>query len=850
MLISVQNFSGIAPRIAATALAPNQAQTAMNTRLVAGVLEGLFGSTPITTLSTSGQPIRKLHLKSNNPNAATQWVWYPYFMDYQVSPLANDVHGRLYVTSERNPVNTTKPFIANVTSSGGWSLMGVAAPTTSAKATISGDAQLAGPATGSFGQADLDAVKSAGGTITVAVDGGTAHTLTVNSSTTLTILAAQFNSFGGMTATVVGGSITLKSLSEGANASIVITRTVQQITYDGALGGTPQVVNAGASITLTSSAVFSAYVQNEKIVVEYLTNGNVDKSEEKKLVSLDATSPNYMLAALVELYGSIPGITYGAAVGGSVTLTYTATPGKSLRLTGYKPTYKNVNTELASVRGIDGTEVLESRVYVYTNVRKAPPYEEESSPSPVTVCDDMTASQTVTLTGFDHGADGGYGITHRRIYRTSTGSQGTNYYLVDEQPYSSVTFIDTKKAEELQEALPSLEWTEPPEGLTGIVSVPGGVFVAFKGRDIYFSEPYRPHAWPEKYSQTCPYNVVGLGVFGTSVLVCTDGSPSLITGANDPAGCVMTKLDIEQSCLQKNSIVSLGNGVVYASPDGLIYVGTGSSDILTKLYLSARELQGFCDPGSLMAVAHDGRYYGFHSKGGFIFDPSDTTGALTLHDTVVDAVYSDLRTDRVYIVPKGTTDIKAFGYSLSPMTYHWKSKRFQLTYDHNLAAAQVLADQNEEGGYDDVHFRMVVDGNQVYPSLIYKFTPVAGSFRTSDCSFEIEEWLPESAAAGAVGLIITQPSMAGFSAIVASYTRVVGTAANGRYRFTLREVHGYADYVPSEAHLLGVFEPVLNSRPFRLPSGYRGRWVEFEVYGTTPISQVNIASSMQELQNV
>lgn len=40
--------------------------------------------------------------------------------------------------------------------------------------------------------------------------------------------------------------------------------------------------------------------------------------------------------------------------------------------------------------------------------------------------------------------------------------------------------------------------------------LPNGVFAASRDRTIYFSEPYRPYAWPDIYAQTLPFEVVGL----------------------------------------------------------------------------------------------------------------------------------------------------------------------------------------------------------------------------------------------------------------------------------------------------------------------------------------------------
>jgi len=133
----------------------------------------------------------------------------------------------------------------------------------------------------------------------------------------------------------------------------------------------------------------------------------------------------------------------------------------------------------ATVTGTaDADTVIETRAYVYTNVRNYSGFAEESAPSPVVLAD-VYPGQTVTLSLMTAAPAGAHNITHRRIYRTASGSQGTNYYYVGEQSTASTTYADTVGAADLGEVLPSLTWDTPPATLKGLTAMAGGILAGF-----------------------------------------------------------------------------------------------------------------------------------------------------------------------------------------------------------------------------------------------------------------------------------------------------------------------------------------------------------------------------------
>jgi hypothetical protein len=281
----------------------------------------------------------------------------------------------------------------------------------------------------------------------------------------------------------------------------------------------------------------------------------------------------------------------------------------------------------------------------------------------------------------------GYTLTHRRIYRSTAGV----FLFVAEIAISATSYSDTKLAEALGEELPSLTWLPPPATLAGLTNLPNGIMAGFTGRDVYFCDPYRPHAWPVQYMQSLDFPVVGLGRMDTTLAVLTTGTPYFIQGSS-PDSMVVVKSDLEQSCASKRSIVSTNNSVIYASPDGLVMLSSGGSKILTEQMFTRAQWQATFNPSSIHAYQQDMKYVAFYTvggvTGGFIFDL--TTGQMILHTLYATAGYNDLQADKLYTAFSGrTVKIWQAGAALS---YTWKSKKFTMPKVMGFSCAQVEAE--------------------------------------------------------------------------------------------------------------------------------------------------------------
>ena len=375
--------------------------------------------------------------------------------------------------------------------------------------------------------------------------------------------------------------------------------------------------------------------------------------------------------------------------------------------TGFKFTYKKTGaiTAVPTVTGTGSTHVVsvitagvteitteslvpETRVYTYTYVNKTGARSVESSPSPGSVSVDVYYDQDVTLGNFLLQATG-YLATHVRVYRSTAGL----FLFVKEVEISDAISngtVDDIDSELLNEELPSLTWLHPPDTLAGLINLPNGVMSGFSGRDIYFCEPYVPHAWPDIYRQTIDHPVVGLGVMDTTLAVLTKGTPYLIQGSH-PESMYIIKSDVEQSCASKRSIVSFAHLVFYCSPDGLVALSPGGSQLITENMYTYDQWQTLIKPDSVHAYHHDNKYIAFYNNGttsgSFVFDM--TSKQFTLSSVTASAGYQSLRNDKLYLHLSGA--VRPWGEG-SNLNYTWKSKKFTLPQPLGLACAQVEAE--------------------------------------------------------------------------------------------------------------------------------------------------------------
>ncbi len=288
----------------------------------------------------------------------------------------------------------------------------------------------------------------------------------------------------------------------------------------------------------------------------------------------------------------------------------------------------------------------------------------------------------------------------RRLYR-SAGSSG-NYQLVHDDVGTS--YNDTKTdAQILGDELISQGWEPPPANLRGLIALPNGALAGFYNNQLCYSEPYQPHAWPIEYRRATDHEIVGIQSYGTTVVAATAGTPYVATGV-EPASVTLETVDKVWPCLSKRSIVSIGDGVLYATSHGLAYVGMGGASIWTDSFFTRTEWEPLVPSSMFSAVSHGRVYVRWTGedgdKGVMVFAPSEANFGLTLLSSVPDELYGDPRNGKLYLVD--ATGIQQFDAGVgSRIDFNWKSKEYHLANPLNLGAAKVdFVSEMSQADYD------------------------------------------------------------------------------------------------------------------------------------------------------
>lgn len=261
---------------------------------------------------------------------------------------------------------------------------------------------------------------------------------------------------------------------------------------------------------------------------------------------------------------------------------------------------------------------MEARSYVYTYVSE---YGEESAPSPPTTSIGWS-NATWTIALFQPPPDQlgvTRDITKLRLYRSITAQSGaTTYYQVTgtdgvDLPVATAQYIDVIDDSVIvnNNQLQSQLWTPPPEDLQGLVVMPNGVLAGWRANEIWFCEPYRPHAWPPSYVQTTEYPIVGLGVTGSSLVAATSAAPYVTTGVS-PGAMTATKLQQSEPCHSRKSIIGNNDGVYYASKNGLILISQyGQITNVTEGWITREKWQQLTPQTSLAACFISSCYFAY-----------------------------------------------------------------------------------------------------------------------------------------------------------------------------------------------------------------------------------------------
>ncbi len=336
----------------------------------------------------------------------------------------------------------------------------------------------------------------------------------------------------------------------------------------------------------------------------------------------------------------------------------------------------------------------ETRAYVFTQVNT---YGEEGPPSDPALMDTspvLPVSVTLTKNQVANYAP----IKELRVYRTGSGTTITDYFYVGSVSVLSateVTFNDNVKAELLNEVLSSYDYYPPDTGLKGLMSLPNGILCAWKGNELWFSEAFKPWAWPPKYVTTLPNAIVGGIPHGSGAIVTTTTIPYMVSGVS-PDSMTATKINVNQAGVSKWSMAVVNGSMIYASNDGLVTINgaTGSLDQSAVFFTREVWRQRYAAGLSTMRFSvWDGRLVVFSSSGAFTpfmirFDEAAAT-MTDLTSLSAQCAFVSVLSDQMYYVSGQTLYQFNGGASLN---CQWQSREMVMARPVNFGSGQAVCE--------------------------------------------------------------------------------------------------------------------------------------------------------------
>tara|TARA_R100001198_G_scaffold92361_1_gene71563 strand:- start:332 stop:2083 length:1752 start_codon:yes stop_codon:yes gene_type:complete len=367
--------------------------------------------------------------------------------------------------------------------------------------------------------------------------------------------------------------------------------------------------------------------------------------------------------------------------------------------------------------------------YVLTFVSN---YGEEGPPSAVTATTSFTPStQTITVT---RGTlpTGNYALSSTqgtfpqvakwRLYRSAVGSTQAAFQLVHEAPdIANTQYADQLQPAQLQEVIPSTTWIGPPDDDTtlypdgpmqGLIPVANGVFAGFTGRRLCLSEPFLPHAWPISYRITLEKEIIAIATTGNGIVCLTDGKPYFVTGT-DPSAMVAVEIDLAQACVNKQSVVDMGDYVLYAGPDGLCAIAGTDGSVVTKGLISPAQWNADFAPTTYKAFKHEGTYVAFHSTtSGWVYDPRAQEAAIstTTSSAAVRGGFYNPKDGELDLII--ASNVRRYRGSTTNQTATWKSKKFVAPNPVSMSWVHIHADSYPASGTKN-RIRVWVDGTVI-----------------------------------------------------------------------------------------------------------------------------------------
>ena len=465
-----------------------------------------------------------------------------------------------------------------------------------------------------------------------------------------------------------------------------------------------------------------------------------------------------------------------------------------------------------------------TRAYLYTFVSA---YGEEGQPSEPTIEDGDDEPWTISNMDTTPQDQAQRNITKKYIYRTVPGNNSSTFFFVDEVALDVTTYIDSKTDEEVaaNPVLESTTWAMPPEDMEGFVVMPNGYMVGWVGRRLVFSEQYRPHAWPAEYELATEFEIVGLVVWGSTLLIGTASNPYMGQGVT-PAAFTMQKMDAVEPCLSRRGMVATVAGAYYPSINGLVLANSQGTQIITQDLLTKEEWAQY-NPEDIYAAQLGLQYIAFNSPSfGFVFNPTEQQARLVELDRFddVEGIETDRYTGNVYLIQGD----RAFDWDpegdVERLNWRWKTKEFHFPKPLNFGAFKIKFETEAADVSADV-----ISHYGAYNLLRFAAGPLdtigGHAINGIQGAGEVDDW--------------TEPEI------------LQALGGSPLYPLTFMSFQSSTIRFIAYANRVAVLDTMVTDENIvRMPSGFKRDIWQFELVGNTNCYSVAIAETGRELAKV
>jgi hypothetical protein len=652
-VVAIADFSGMMPLRDPVLLPDNYSQYSENAWLYKGAIRGFRTAPPVYTIKypATTKQVYRIPLNDQLEDWANSlWLEFPDpYMKVIRNPTVGDIYDRYYFFPSVDFVADSQPWLsvpfyaplANIKVGGPYYILGIPVPTVPpiVVSPIPSTTLTANAQTLPGGSV-LNFASTIGVSAGQEVSDATNTVVTINTSAL----------------TAIGSSV----LNFASTTGVYVGMTVYDTTNPAAITSTSTVI----SVSPTSITI------NNTVLTPGVSSGDAIQFTNSNVIS-----------------------------GGTTVVSFTLTT-------------VTINQPVLYAGVLTGSQILfnsvaETRAYVYTYVSF---YNEEGPPSPATIqSGNPVGTWTVTVYSPTAAQQLNRNLAYINIYRTVTDSAGNStFYQVAERlpittPEAAIDFIDAKSPSQITNnlILATTVDTSPPAGLDCVVMMANGIMAGTSNeREIWFSSAFKPWSWPATYALTVDYPVVGQAAIGSMLNILTEGQPFIASGTT-PDTMTIGKVTANEPCISRGSIFSAGEGVYYASPNGLILLNT-SGTINTTQFAMEREFWESLSPEK-WASGRLGLSYNAFVKGatsastvqGVVLDHLEKNVPCTYIEPLLEVgetllnCYWDETSGQIFQVHSVFVRqwMPSSGGALYP--YVWKSKKYRFPRPESLKAVKV-----------------------------------------------------------------------------------------------------------------------------------------------------------------